>query len=57
MKGYRFQDTQLYKGEYESFIIKAEDEEEAWALLPQRHSDMGKGGIRPEDAKERYKLL
>lgn len=36
--------------------ISAEDEEEAWVLLTQRHSNMGKGAISVENAKERYKL-
>lgn len=56
MKKYYFTDTQKYNDEYETLIIKADDEEEAWILLTQRHSNMGKGAIRVEDAKLRYIL-
>lgn len=57
MKKFCFTDTEQYNNNYDTVFIKAEDEEEAWVLLTQRHSNMGKGVISVDNAKERYKLI
>lgn len=53
MKRYTFYDT--IANEFLKYI-EADDEHDAWILLTQRHSDMGKGAIRVEEAKKRYEL-
>lgn len=56
MKKFCFTDSEKYNNHYDTVFIKAEDEDDAWVELTQRHSNMGKGFISIDNAKKRYKL-